>query len=85
MHELAALMREMGLPAVFAVAVLYLFIKWGNAMFLKWDILLMDLKVFMTKVKEEHAASQDHHEALMKQHEEMIQTLGRINGFKNDK
>ncbi len=46
------------------------------------DKLVNKIDVFTTRVRDEHAASAKQHEKLMNQHEGMVETLGRINGYK---
>jgi hypothetical protein len=46
------------------------------------DKLVNNMDAFTDRVREEHERSRDQHEKMMGQHEGMIETLGRINGFR---
>ena len=46
------------------------------------DRLVNKMDVFMNRVKTEHEASLKNQENIQRQHEGMIETLGRINGYK---
>lgn len=46
------------------------------------ESLISRLDVFMQAVKREHLQHDEQHKALMKEHNEMIKVLGRINGYK---
>ena len=48
------------------------------------DKLLNNMDRFTDRVREEHERNNEHHKRLMDQHEGMIETLGRINGFKKE-
>jgi len=46
------------------------------------DKLVSKMEVFTDRVRNEHDDHSGDHKALMDQHKEMIETLGRINGYK---
>ena len=46
--------------------------------------LTTQLEIFMNRVRDEHIAHSKEHEVMMTQHQGMIETLGRINGYKKD-
>jgi len=50
----------------------------------KIDAMGKDSGTFMAMVKKEHEQQNDHHEKLMGEHDEMIKTLGRINGYRDE-
>lgn len=76
------IVKELGLSVgVFALCawmVVYIVKSLGKSI----EKLISRLDLFMNKVKEEHEQQGKHHEALMKEHDEMIKVLGRINGYK---
>ena len=45
-------------------------------------LLNQSIREFMSKVKDEHADGISNQKELMAQHKEMIESLGRINGYK---
>lgn len=49
----------------------------------KLDSLCKDMKEFCHRVRQEHESFNAHHKQLQDQHNEMIKTLGRINGYKS--
>ena len=75
---------EQGLSiGIFALCV-WLVVKIVTQLCGAMEKLVSKLDVFMNRVKDEHEQSQKHHESLMRQHEAMIETLGRINGYKRE-
>lgn len=46
------------------------------------DTLMDKMNRFTDRVRDEHDQSSKQHEKMMAQHEGMIETLGRINGYK---
>jgi len=86
MSEIAAILKEVGIGAVGIVAIVwiavYLVRKFVDVSCSHLAALVGELKVFMARVRDEHHQHTKEHEAIMKQHEQMIDTLGRINGYK---
>jgi len=48
------------------------------------DKLVSKMDRFCERVREEHTSSAKQHEKIMEQHEGIIETLGRINGYKGN-
>ena len=46
------------------------------------DKLVHHIEVFSANVTQEHKQSQEQHVNIMRQHEEIMKVLGRINGYK---
>jgi len=95
---IAKIIRETGLGigafALCAWMVIYIVRRMGNSL----DKLISNLDKFCENVKKEHSNNEKQHEALMQhhekfldsnrelssQHKEMIECLGRINGYKDN-
>ena len=83
--ELARVIKEIGIPAGAFGLCAWMTIIIVKRLSASIDKLVSRMEVFTSRVRDEHDRSKEHHEALMKQHGEMIQTLGRINGWRHDK
>ena len=97
MNEIQAMysiVKEIGIGAICISAIIwiaiYLVKKFVDTSCQQLSFLVADMKVFMSKVRDEHKQSIEDHKALMEQHKEMmiqnnemIKTLGRINGYRN--
>ena len=89
MEETLKMIKEIGVGAVGMGAIIwiamYLVKKFVDVAASQLITLVTELKVFMDKVRDEHNQSQEEHKALMEQHREISITLGRINGYKDDR
>ena len=80
--QIASVVKEIGLAAgafgLCAWMVVYIVKKMAGAV----DALVAKMEVFTVSVATEHKQHTKEHEAIMRQHEGITESLGRINGFK---
>lgn len=88
MDDIYRAVKELGIGLVGVGAIIwiavYLIKTVIGATSMQLTTLVTELKIFMSKVRDEHDQSSAEHRALMDQHKEMMQVLGRINGYKHD-
>jgi hypothetical protein len=87
MDELFRAAKELGIGIVGVGAIVwiavYLIKTVVGATCSQLSTLVGELKIFMAKVRDEHDHANEQHKAMMQEHKEMIQILGRINEYKD--
>ena len=81
--SLGRLTQEVGLPiGIFGLCcwmVFYIVKRMAGSI----DKLVKLMDLFTSRVRDEHENHSKEHEMIMKQHEGITETLGRINGYKS--
>ncbi len=81
--SLGRITQEVGLPIGIFGLCCWMVITIVGKMSGSIEKLVKTMDLFTSRVRDEHTVHSKEHEMIMKQHEGITETLGRINGYKD--
>lgn len=82
--ELCNIVKELGLSVGIFILCFYMVKMFIEKIVANLEKLVKQNEKFMDRVREEHGNMSKEHRNSQNQHDEMIKTLGRINGYSKD-